>query len=169
MGWFGRGRDREQPPAATPGPDAPPDEDLADSPAALRSAAVEINRFVNRNAGRLPGEAVVAARRITDTLLEIIATSQVRELDVYAVLTVRGILGDYLPTTLRTYLAVDPALLETPRGSGIAPAQSLRDQLAALQSSASATLLAVRNQDADALVTQGNFLRTKFTGSDLDL
>ena len=30
-------------------------------------------------------------------------------------------------------------------------------------------LAAARSQDADALTTQGNFLRTKFTRSDLDL
>ena len=29
--------------------------------------------------------------------------------------------------------------------------------------------MAVRAQDVDAVMTQGSFLRTKFTGSDLDL
>jgi len=88
---------------------------------------------------------------------------------VYTLLPIKGILLDYLPTTLRTYLAVDVSLLEIPRGSGRTPVEALLAQLESLQQSAWATLVAARNQDADALMTQGNFLRTKFSGSDLDL
>ncbi len=60
-----------------------------------------VNRFVNQNSGRLPGESVVTARRITDLLREVIDTSEIRPLDVYAVISIKGILRDYLPTTLR--------------------------------------------------------------------
>jgi hypothetical protein len=125
--------------------------------------------YINRNAGRLPGVAVVTAKGVTDTLRETIDTNEVQPLDVYAVLAVKATLNDYLPTTLRSYLAVDPAGLNTPRASGRTPSQSLLEQLDALQTSASATLVAARKQDADALMTQGSFLRTKFSGSDLDL
>jgi len=129
----------------------------------------DIVKLVNANAGQLPGEAVVAARRVTDALNDIIDTSAVRPLDVYAVISVRGTLTDYLPTTLRSYLAVDENIRDTPRPSGRSPKESLLEQLAALETSASSVLLAARNQDADALLTQGTFLRTKFSGSDLDL
>ena len=37
------------------------------------------------------------------------------------------------------------------------------------QTSASQVLVAARNQDVDALMTQGTFLRTKYSRSDLDL
>lgn len=140
-----------------------------DSPAALRRAMAELDRFVNRSSGRLPGAAVVGARQITDILRDVVATSDVRPLDVYAVVSVKGIVGDYLPTTLRTYLAVDPSLHDTPRASGRTPTESLLEQLDALRSSAAATLEAANHEDADALMTQGAFLRTKFTRSDLDL
>jgi hypothetical protein len=43
------------------------------------------------------------------------------------------------------------------------------EQLESLQLSADAVLVAAKAQDIDALVSQGNFLRTKFSGSDLDL
>lgn len=165
MRWFQRGReDSGLTPASLPG-----NADPGDSPAALRAALEDVIQFVNRNAGRLPGSAVVSARRITDTLREIIETSEDRPLDVYALLPTKGLLVDYLPTTLSSYLAVDASLLETARGSGLTPIQSLLEQLESLQASASATLVAARDQDADALMTQGNFLRTKFSGSDLDL
>ena len=140
-----------------------------DSPQALRAAMTELDRFVNAHAGRLPAAAVVGARQITDVLRDVVDTSDVRPLDVYAVVSVRGIVSDYLPTTLRSYLAVDPTLLETPRASGRTPTQSLLEQIDALRTSAAATLEAANNQDADALMTQGSFLSTKFTRSDLDL
>jgi hypothetical protein len=140
-----------------------------DSPRALRAAMTELDRFVNAAAGRLPAAAVVGARQITDVLRDVVDTADVRPLDVYAVVSIKGIVSDYLPTTLRTYLAVDEALLDTPRASGRTPRQSLLEQIDALRSSAAATLEAANNADADELMTQGSFLRTKFTRSDLDL
>ena len=167
MSWFHRARDGQSPAGSSPLASA--QADAGDDPAALGRTLEELNRFINRSAGRLPLRAVVEARRVTDTLREIIDTSAVRPLDVYALVAVRGTLEDYLPTTLRSYLAVDATLLDTPRSSGATPTQSLLEQLEALRTSAEATLVAARNQDADALMIQGNFLRTKFTGSDLDL
>ena len=128
-----------------------------------------MNRFVNQNSGHLPGRAVVAARRLTDTLREIIDTSQVRTLDVYAVVSVKATLTDYLPTTLRSYLALDPDVRGVAAKSGRTPAELLMEQLDSLQLAADAVLVAAREQDVDALLSQGNFLRTKFSGSDLDL
>jgi len=144
-------------------------QDDGDSAEVLRRTLEDVIAFINRNAGRLPGVAVVSARRVTDTLRETIDSNEVSPLDVYAVLAVRSTLNDYLPNTLRSYLAVDTALLETPRGSGRTPSQSLLEQLDALEMSTSVTLVAARGQNADALMTQGSFLRTKFSGSDLDL
>ncbi|HJQ02968.1 MAG TPA: hypothetical protein VJ851_15340 [Jatrophihabitans sp.] len=163
MTWLRRGH---EPTGSTLRPDSLPDED---SPTELLRAVFTVNRFVNQSSGQLPGRAVVAARRLTDTLREIIDTSQVRPLDVYAVVSVKATLTDYLPTTLRTYLAVGPDVRDLPARSGQTPAQLLMEQLDSLQLSADAVLVAARNQDIDALVNQGNFLRTKFSGSDLDL
>ena len=164
MAWFRRG-EPTPPPAAIPAPAA----DAGDSPQALKAAIVTVNRMVNASAGRLPLGAVVAARRVTDVLAEVVDTSEVRPLDVYATISVRGAVTDYLPTTLRTYLAVDKDLVDVRRPSGSTPTESLMEQLDALEGSALAVLEAVQAQDVDALMTQGSFLRTKFTGSDLDL
>jgi hypothetical protein len=146
--------------------DAP---DPADQPATLRQTVLSANRFLNQNSGRLPGEAVVAARMLTDTLRDIIDTSDVRELDIHAVVSVKGILNDYLPTTLKAFLALDPAQVQLARPSGRTPTDSLLEQIGSLQEAAGKILVAARAQDADALMSQGNFLRTKYSGSDLDL
>ncbi|GCE76193.1 hypothetical protein [Cellulomonas biazotea] len=165
-GFWRRLRDRDEPsPAAQPSPPAA----SGDSPEELRRAVAELVRFVNARSGDLPPAAVVNARRLTDLLREVVDTSEVRPLDVYAVMSVQGTATDYLPTTLRGYLAVDEALRDVPRGSGHTPTQALLIQIDTLTTSVEATLDAVQHQDADALMTQGAFLRTKFARSDLDL
>jgi hypothetical protein len=161
MTWFRRGQ--QQPPAP-----AKPEED-EDSPAKLRTRLWALVQYVNRNAGRLPTRAVVVSRQITDILREVIETSDDRDLDVYAVVQINGIVGDYLPTTLRTYLNLDPALTDRLGPSGRTPKAALAEQLEALRSAAERLLHATQEHDVDALFTQGSFLRTKFTGSDLDL
>lgn len=162
MAWF---RGREQPQPAPIGVGTDPD----DGPEALRTAILALNRFINVSAGRLPLPAVVAARRITDVLAEVVDTSEIRPLDVHAVISVRAAATDYLPTTLRSFLAVERSLVDAPRAWGRSPAQALMEQLETLESSAVAVLEATQQQDLDTLMTQGNFLRTKFTRSDLDL
>lgn len=165
MSWLRRLQGDPEP-AAAPEP-APADDD--DSPEVLSALLAEQVRRLNRSSGQLPAAAVVQARRLTDTLGEVVETSTVRPLDVYAVISVRSTLTDYLPTTVERYLAVPDDLRDRPRAGGSTPTQSLLEQLTDLQGSASSVLVAAREQDADALMTQGAFLRTKFSGSDLDL
>jgi hypothetical protein len=150
-------------------PAAAPTSDDHDSPDALRTRIVALNRFVNGSAGRLPVRAVVGARQVTDVLNDVIDTSAVRPLDVYAVMSIKGIIDDYLPTTLQSFLAVDPALVGSAPAGGLSPAQSLIEQLETMESAAEAVLSAAQRQDVDSLMTQGRFLSTKVTGSDLDL
>jgi hypothetical protein len=159
--WFRR--------STRPPPVPVPQEDPGDTPEALRSAIADVVRLVNASAGRLPLAAVVAARRITDVLAEVVETAQVRPLDIQAVLSVRATATDYLPTTLRTYLAVDESLVDVPRASGRTPQESLLEQLDALEGAALAVQEAIQHQDVDGLLTQGNFLRTKFSRSDLEI
>lgn len=165
MAFFRRDKDEESPPPAPVDPGPPADE----RPEVLGAETWKLIRLVNASAGRLPGSAVVEARGITDTLRAIIATSAVRPLDVYTLVAVKGIVYDYLPTTLQTFLSLDPSLVDVPRPNGRTPLQSLDDQLASLQDAADRVLEAARAQDVDALMTQGNFLSTKFDRSDLDL
>lgn len=164
MSIFRRGQ--ETPPAPEP---AEPEPDAQDTPEELLRQLWELVQFINRNAGKLPVQAVVVSREITDTIREVIQTSSDRELDVYAIVSINGVVGDYLPTTLRSYLALDPAVTEQNGPSGRTPRAALQEQLDALGTAADELLEATQAHDVDALFTQGNFLRTKFTRSDLDL
>jgi hypothetical protein len=155
---------RAAPPSAPPG--VPASGAGSD---ALGRALEDLIATVNRNSGRLPTAAVVNARALTDTLRKVLETSAAQPLDVHASISVQAIIQDYLPTTLRAYLVVEPELLGQRRASGHTPSESLLAQINSLQTAATGTLDAVRAQDADALIAQGSFLRTKFTRSDLDL
>lgn len=161
MTWFRRLHD-EPPAPSDPAPDP-------DSPDELRRRLWALVQLINRSAGRLPVEAVVVARQVTDTLRDVIDTSADRTLDVYAVVSINGIVGDYLPTTLRAYLTLDPAVTERPGPSGRTPQAALLEQVRSLDGAARELLAATQAHDVDALFSQGNFLRTKFTRSDLDL
>lgn len=159
MRWFRRPADEPPPPPPRP----------SDDSAELRRALDTLDRYLNRSAGHIPGWAVVEARWITDTLRAIVDTSGLRPLEVTTVLLVSGMTNDYLPTTIARYIAIDESLRDRPQRNGRTPTQHLRDQLGDLRLSATAGLAAARDQDVDALVTQGIFLRTKFSQSDLDL
>ena len=161
MTWFRRARDTAQQQTSQ--------DDPKDKPEALLESMFELVREINVNAGKLPAEGVVCARRVLDAVREVIETSADRDLDIRAIISIRGILEDYLPTTLRAYLAIDPDVVDVPRPSGRTPAQSFIEQLDVLWSSAMDLLDATKAHDADALLSQGSFLRTKFSGSDLDL
>src|SRR4051794_13220235 len=128
MTWFRRAQDRAQEQLG-------PQEDPKDKPEALLASVFELVRTVNSSAGRLPAEGVVIARRVLDAVREVIETASERELDVHAVVSIRSILEDYLPTTLRAYLAIDPAVVDVLRPSGRTPAQSFIEQLEVLWSS----------------------------------
>src|SRR4051812_45834415 len=134
MTWFRRGGGSNATPPAEPAP--PEDGDVQDAPDKLLLRQWELVRFVNHNAGRLPVEAVVVSRAITDTIRDVIDTASERDLDVYAVVSINGIVNDYLPTTLRTYLALDPALTAKVGPSGRTPRAALREQLEALSTAA---------------------------------
>ena len=145
-------------------PRTEPPADQVNDPEQIRARITDAEHFVNQHASRLPAAAVVKARWLTDTLREILDTSATRPLDIHAVLLVRNTVEDFLPTTLRSYLTLEASMRDRP-----APVPELLAQLDLLQEAASNILVAVRGQDRDALATQGNFLRTKFSRSDLDL
>jgi len=166
VSWLRRALEPDEPRPPLPAPDGLDDQDRPD---ALKAKIAYHERQLNRISGSLPASAVVHARQLTDTLAAIVAISDVRPLDVYTIVAVRSTLDDYLPTTIRSYLAVPEDQRDVPRLSGLTPTGSLHDQLDALLTASLNVLEAAQSQDADALLTQGAFLTTKFSRSDLDL
>ncbi|HEX5401923.1 MAG TPA: hypothetical protein VFX16_06435 [Pseudonocardiaceae bacterium] len=135
-----------------------PEPTPADEARMLRDLLAQCYDQINSNAGRIPADAVLTALHICDLLRETVHVDPDHTLDVRTVVSLERMLADYLPTTLRTYLAVGPT------GS-----DALREQLDALVDGASDIRADARQRDSDAMVAQTAFLRTKFSGSDLDL
>lgn len=155
MAWFQRERDPAGPPRDPAGPGEEKDALLADL-AGLRG-------FLNQHADRLPTGSAVTAHQIGDVLRGVIDTAGSagdRPLDAHTAVRLRGFLTDYVPTTVRSYLAVAHDRMSE---------ELLRDQLASLLEEAEKVAESARSYDSDALLTQGTFLRTKFSRSDLDL
>jgi hypothetical protein len=144
-----------------------PEPAAADELGALLTALIDLDRYILRNSEGLPTAAVARARWIVDTLRDVLDLSAGRPLDISAGLTVRGIAADYLPTTLRSYVALNHEAHGVSPGAN--PQELLLEQLDTLQEAAVGTLRAMRAQDVDAMKTQGSFLRSKFSRSDLDL
>lgn len=163
MRWF-RENTGARPEELTP--DA---QDVDDSPPALRRSLADLIRLINQRSGQLPGEAVVRARWITDTLDAIVDVPEGRSLDIQAVVLIRGIVDDYLPTTIQSYLAIAEEQRDSGRLHGGTPTATLLEQIEVLQNAASDMLGTTREEHLDMLASQANFLRTKFTRSDLDL
>ena len=151
MAWLQRGRD----PAVVP-QDPDPDEEKT----ALLNDLQVLRGYLNRHADQLPTVSVVTAHQIGDVLRAVLDAAGDRPLDAHTAVRLRGFLTDYVPTTVRSFLAVS-----TYRDS----AGILQDQLASLLDEADRLAASARSFDTDALLTQGTFLRTKFSRSDLDL
>lgn len=162
MGWLSdlfRGPEPAPAPQAAQAPPAAAQQQ--DSPEQLERSRTDLVREINSSAGLLPTEGVVLARHITDVMGEVITLGRDKRLNVHARVTLDAMLTDYLPTTLRTFAAAS-------RGGHDGVAQ-LRQQLDALHDAASDLLAAVRQEDVRSLEAQGVFLRSKYSGSELDL
>ncbi len=157
MAWFQRERD----PAA-----APADLDPGDDRGVLLADLATLRRYLNQCAGKLPTMSLVTAHQIGDLLRAVIDTDCDRPLDTHTIVRVRGFLTDYVLTTVRSFMAVDERVGAV---SGRTTAEILQEQLQSLVDEAAALLTSARSYDSDALLTQGTFLRTKFSRSDLDL
>lgn len=167
--WLRRSRADAAPAGPSPGASGAGDHD-PDTAQALADALAELEARIDRSGGRLPTAATVAALDVTDLAARLLETTLDDPApDVEVVLAVRGLVRDYLPTTLDRFLALDPSVVDLPGPHGSSPVEQVVDQLVAMADAAADVLAATRARDLDALAAQGIFLRTKFSRSDLDL
>lgn len=154
MGWLSELlRGEPEPPA----PAAPEEAVIRDDLPFLKGAVADLVREINASAGRLPAVAVVSSRRITDTLASVLELGAEQSLSVETKMAIRGIVTDYLPTTLRTYVKAE-------RAGEASAADELRKQVDELSRAARRLLEAVQRHDKDAQRVQGMFLESKYQG-----
>lgn len=150
--------------------DGAPEPDDVD---ALRRSLRETVALVNRSADRLPVGVVPRVRAVEDVLTELLDHAQATEgtsVSAQSRYALAATVHDYLPTSVRTFLALPPEFAATYRTpAGLSPGEELAEQLRLLEGAVRDLALAVYSGDAERLSTQGRFLATKFSRSDLDV
>ena len=144
--------------AATPSPagSAPQSEDL--SQALAWSAAL-----ARQHKNRIPTEAYVSILETCQTLDAVIDAETREPLgDPQFEYELSATVRDYLPSVLRSYVAIPPKMLETKQASGRTPNEELGEQLQLLAGQAE-TLYSGRHRGSSRdLTVSGNFLRERF-------
>lgn len=142
-----------------PAPPNPSDQSTQELSQALAWSA----SLAKQNKARLPLEAYVSVLETCQTLDAVIDAEARQPLgDPQFEYELSATVRDYLPSVLRSYLAIPPRMLETPQASGRTPNQELAEQLQLLSGQAD-TLHASRHRRTSAELTNtGNFLRERF-------
>lgn len=159
------GRDK-QPPAPPPAEPAAPSGSFAEE---MTAALREVSWTARRAGNRLPVAALPRLGLIEDLLHPLLAHLAASPPTVDEEIAVRGIVADYLPTTLNAYLSMNTQFATMARPDGRTPGDDLLDQLATLLQATTELAQAVYAHDAQELQVQGRFLQSKFRGTDLDL
>lgn len=160
---FGRDRDDGAP---SPAPPEGPTGSFADEMAA---ALREVSATARRAGNRLPVAALPRLGLIEDLLHPLLAHLAASPPTVDEDIAVRGIVADYLPTTVNAYLSMNAQFAALPRADGRTPGDDLLDQLATLHQAVTELAQAVYAHDAQELQVQGRFLQSKFARGDLEL
>lgn len=134
----------------------------ADAPPPLTTRVTEFRTALSAMSGRLPVRAVVLAHQIGDLVGAAIGGDDQPDLDPRTAVRLEKVLTDYVPNSLRGYLAV--------RDHGGAEAEGeLYRQLALVREEARRIAREAVARETDSLRIHGFFLDTKMTGSDLEV
>ena len=164
---FSKGNSDEQ----RPQPPAPIQPIIHTKPFGERmQRELDKTRWAARKAGdRLPVAALPQLGRIEDVLVPLLEHLVTHPPSVDEEIAVQGMVTDYLPTTVNTYVGLNPQFAEMARPDGRTPGDDLMEQLVTLETAAHDLSRSVYAHDAQALETQGRFLSAKFTQSDLTI
>ena len=129
--------------------------------------AEQVRRLVDSVAKGLPKEAVELLRSIQSTLSELLPRlKELRDRGVISAkdsFTVLETVRRYLPDTLAAYLRLPKFYAQVQTlGDGRTASQVLLDQLKVLDTSLKDVAKSAFTGDAEALITNGRFLETKF-------
>ncbi len=132
---------------------------------AIAAAEVEdaLRRLEANVRGRVPAEVLGLVHAIANSILALLpAVAHAKGVDE-SIFTVRQTALDYLPQTLKNYLALPPAFRNVqPVADGKTATQLLLEQLRVLDAKLSAIVKDAYANDARAIVENGAFLRAKF-------
>lgn len=149
---------------AEQGPAPVPDQNTVD----LDAAAVALDALrseIRRAGGELPTLIYSQFRQIDDLLAPLLVHMQKTGASTEQVVLAGAIIGDYLPTSLRTYLMLPKSV----RVHGSDETSTLLAQLGTLHSTVQDLNQQVRSGTATELAIHGRFLQDKFDLGSLHL
>lgn len=135
----------------------------------MAEQANNISWAARRAGARLPIAALPQLGLIEDILYPLLTHLRANPPTVDEEIAVEAFVGDYLPTTLNAYLALNPQFARQPRADGTTPGDDLIEQLETLEDAIRDLAQALYAHDAQQLSVQGRFLGAKFSRSDLEL
>jgi hypothetical protein len=143
-------------------------ETAAETELSTELLAQQVRKLVNSVAQGLPKEALDFLRSIQGTLDELLPRlKELRDRGVISArdsFTVLETVRRYLPDTLAAYLRLPKYYAQMqPLADGRTASQTLLDQLRVLDASLKDVAKSAFAGDAEALVTNGEFLQTKFS------
>ena len=116
-----------------------------------------------------PKEVVELVGGITDSIAEILPRLAKQQGSLYDAQVIRQTALEYLPQMLETYLALPPAYARLhPVKDGKTSTQVFIEQLQLLDAEMRKLALDVLQDDTQALIVHGNFLREKFAAAGQD-
>lgn len=116
-----------------------------------------------QNKHRIPSSDYVTILETCHTLDAVIDTQRAQGgRDAQFEFELEAMVREYLPTVLRSYLAVPPSMVDESQPNGRTPNQELTEQLELLSGHADALHASRHRQTSADLTSSGNFLREKF-------
>lgn len=145
------------------------------APPARSRVAVEADRFdpgriqraldgtVDMARGRVPADVLIRLTSIRERVLEVLPHAGDLPGGSQDLYVLQRTATDYLPTTVRMYLALPPKYATTEIvQEGKTPLAVLQDQLELLDGQMAEIADAVHRRDSDRLLAQGRFLEERF-------
>jgi hypothetical protein len=129
----------------------------------VRAIVRALDEAVQMTGGRLPSDIQARVAEIRREIIELLPRTAAFPLGSEDLYVIERTATDYLPATLRAYLALPAASATTQLPQlGKTPLQLLREQVQLLDDRLDEITEAVRTQDADQLVANGRFLEERF-------
>lgn len=150
---------------AVPVDDSRPPEAVETEAQRTTKAHVDFTALVRRSGRDLPTLVASQLGQIGDLLGVVIAAAASEDASTEQRYLLDAMIGDYLPTPVRTYLALPPE----DRAPGSRATALLVDQLTLLEETIRDLLNQIRIGAIAELSTHGRFLAAKFDGPELSL
>lgn len=129
----------------------------------LSSALAWVAALARQNKNQLPAEAYVTVLETCQTLDAVIdAETRQPSGDARFEYELAALVREYLPTVLRSYLAIPPSMVGDRQPNGRTPNEELVEQLQLLSGQAEALHSSRHSHMSAELTNTGNFLRERF-------